>query len=212
MAKNEADRRVQRTRRLLQEACIDLILEKGYSEVTVQDVLDRADVGRSTFYAHFRDKDDLLASRFDSLHLAFEEHLKFVLDNLGSGNKEGASPTNLLFIFLKYVEHEHRLVKALFGRKSGGVRANFMRDYLVKYIRGLLPKFAKAKLDNYQLDAVAEHTGNALLTLTVWWVDNDMPCPVDELYELMVRLLEPGLIDVLAVPSVWSSPSGAPKG
>ena len=52
------DRRVRRTRHLLQEALQELILEHGYDSVTVQDILDRADVGRSTFYAHFRDKDD----------------------------------------------------------------------------------------------------------------------------------------------------------
>src|SRR6186713_3590542 len=54
------DRRVARTRRALKDALTDLILEKGYESVTVQDVIDRADVGRSTFYAHFVDKDDLL--------------------------------------------------------------------------------------------------------------------------------------------------------
>ena len=54
------DRRVNRTRRALKEALTDLILEKGYEHVTVGDVLDRADVGRSTFYAHFVDKDALL--------------------------------------------------------------------------------------------------------------------------------------------------------
>ena len=54
------DRRVSKTRKALKEALTDLILEKGYEGVTVQDVIDRADVGRSTFYAHFVDKDDLL--------------------------------------------------------------------------------------------------------------------------------------------------------
>src|SRR5438309_7267491 len=54
------DRRVARSRRALKEALTDLILERGYEDVTVQDVIDRADVGRSTFYAHFVDKDDLL--------------------------------------------------------------------------------------------------------------------------------------------------------
>src|SRR4029079_15081989 len=54
------DRRVARSRRALKEALTDLILEQGYESVTVQDVMDRADVGRSTFYAHFLDKDDLL--------------------------------------------------------------------------------------------------------------------------------------------------------
>src|SRR5689334_24059575 len=61
------DRRVRRTRRLLREALLALVAEKGYDRVTVQDVLDRADVGRATFYAHFRDKDDLLVSGFDEL-------------------------------------------------------------------------------------------------------------------------------------------------
>src|SRR5436305_620987 len=66
------DRRVARSRRLLQEALVALILERGYTAVTVQAVLDRADVGRATFYAHFTGKEALLLSIFeelrDSLH------------------------------------------------------------------------------------------------------------------------------------------------
>lgn len=54
------DRRVRRTRATLHRALIELMIERGYDRVTVQDVLDRADVGRSTFYAHYRSKDDLL--------------------------------------------------------------------------------------------------------------------------------------------------------
>ncbi|MFF0542171.1 TetR/AcrR family transcriptional regulator [Nocardia thailandica] len=54
------DRRVRRTRGLLHRALIELMMERGYERVTVADVIDRADVGRSTFYSHYRDKDDLL--------------------------------------------------------------------------------------------------------------------------------------------------------
>ncbi len=54
------DRRVRRTRATLHRALIELMIEHGYDRVTVQDVLERADVGRSTFYAHYRSKDDLL--------------------------------------------------------------------------------------------------------------------------------------------------------
>ena len=61
------DRRVQKTRKLLQEALIDLVAEKGYESVTIQEVLDRANVGRSTFYAHFPDKEHLLHSILDRL-------------------------------------------------------------------------------------------------------------------------------------------------
>ena len=63
------DRRVGKTRKALKEALTDLILEKGYESVTVQDVIDRADVGRSTFYAHFVDKDDLLMAILADLEM-----------------------------------------------------------------------------------------------------------------------------------------------
>ncbi len=59
MVRQKTDRRVQRTRQLLHDALISLILQKGYDRITVQDIVDRANVGRSTFYDHFQDKDDL---------------------------------------------------------------------------------------------------------------------------------------------------------
>jgi len=53
MLQNDLDRRVQKTRKLLQDALIELVAEKSYESVTIREILDRANVGRSTFYAHF---------------------------------------------------------------------------------------------------------------------------------------------------------------
>src|SRR5881396_2641445 len=61
------DRRVQRTRKLLQDALVSLMIEQGYEATTVQDIIDRANVGRATFYAHFADKETLLVSRLEDL-------------------------------------------------------------------------------------------------------------------------------------------------
>ncbi len=200
MTKNEGDRRVQRTRHLLQEAFVELILEKGYANVTIQDILDRANVGRSTFYVHYRDKEDLLASLFESLHGAFEEHAKL------------GAQVNLPLIIMQYVEQEHRLFKALLGKKSAGIHLNDMREYLLRSIRIGMKTYSKAKLPAYQFEAVAQYMVNAFLALLVWWIDNDMPCSVDELNNLMMRLMEPGLIDVLQIPSLWPSPTRKPQG
>src|SRR4051812_43769240 len=63
MRNTKADRRSERTRQLIGTALIEVMLAKGYDEITVQDILDRANVGRSTFYAHFLDKEDLLVSQ-----------------------------------------------------------------------------------------------------------------------------------------------------
>jgi AcrR family transcriptional regulator len=70
MSAEPTDRRVRRTQDLLRRALLSLIQEKGYDRITVQDILDRADIGRSTFYAHYRDKDDLLRAGFQDIRAA----------------------------------------------------------------------------------------------------------------------------------------------
>src|SRR5436189_198695 len=67
------DRRVQRTRQLLQDALLAMVIEKGYDATTVQDIIDRANVGRATFYAHFPDKQTLLTSRLEDLRVLLTE-------------------------------------------------------------------------------------------------------------------------------------------
>jgi len=71
MSAEPTDRRVRRTQDLLRRALLALIQEKGYDRITVQDILDRADIGRSTFYGHYRDKDDLLRAGFEDIRAEF---------------------------------------------------------------------------------------------------------------------------------------------
>src|SRR5213083_3229079 len=101
------DRRVQRTRKLLQDALVSLIMEKGYEAATVQDIIDRANVGRATFYAHFADKETLLSSRLEDLrHLLLERQRQ----------------TPALGFSLAMLEHAYahlRLYQAIIGHDSG---------------------------------------------------------------------------------------------
>jgi AcrR family transcriptional regulator len=76
MEARTTDRRVRRTRELLRSALLSLIQEKGYERITVRDILDRADVGRSTFYAHYRDKDELLQSGFEDVRSALAAEMQ----------------------------------------------------------------------------------------------------------------------------------------
>lgn len=64
------DRRTERTRQLLRDALMELIVEKGYEAISIQDITDRADVARPTFYFHYTDKEDLL---FNSLREVYDE-------------------------------------------------------------------------------------------------------------------------------------------
>ena len=89
MAKPQEDRRVRRTRALLQNALMASMIEKGYEATTVQDIIDRADVGRSTFYTHFADKQTLLASRLDDLRDALSREQQLALAARGGAGARG---------------------------------------------------------------------------------------------------------------------------
>src|SRR5262245_11059285 len=68
----KTDRRVKRTRELLQKALIELISEQGYDAITIQEIVDRADVARTTFYMHYNSKDDLFISCHEAILSEFQ--------------------------------------------------------------------------------------------------------------------------------------------
>ena len=109
------DRRVRRTRKLLHDAFISLAIEKGYEKTTIQDILDRADVGRSTFYVHYPDKEALLTASFDEMHEQLERQLA---DVPATSPVDVALPAALLF---EHAYRNQRVYRALCGHQGGAV-------------------------------------------------------------------------------------------
>ena len=104
------DRRIQRTRQLLQGALLSLIQEKGFESLSVQDIIDRANVGRATFYAHFQNKEDLLASGIDGLRASLKErqrqrcHTRAAMtsDCLGSAMSSFSTQINIVICLARW--------------------------------------------------------------------------------------------------------------
>src|SRR3954463_5908055 len=86
VAKKPIDRRVARSRTMLQEALISLISKKGYDAITVDDICTAANVGRSTFYAHYTSKDDLKRSGLDQLRRQLVDRQKEASAASGAGH------------------------------------------------------------------------------------------------------------------------------
>ena len=178
------DRRTQRTRQALSHALIALIQEQRYEAITVQDICDRADVGRSTFYAHFQDKDDLLASNFQQ-----------VMESLGTQIERRGSqfifPVERLF---RHVQEHHHLYKAL--ALGGGfdvlLRAGQRqwRAQIEAYLTTLLPQGHTSAIP---LDAVTAYLAGALQTMMLWWLDRKMPYPPERMDEMFQQLVLPGV-------------------
>jgi AcrR family transcriptional regulator len=184
----EHDRRIRRTRRTLNEALIALILEKGYERVTVQDILDRADVGRSTFYAHFRDKEALLVGNFDDLG----EQLRAELDAM-TPETAPTDPVRPVGVIYQHAYDRRAAYQALCGKQGGTI----VYGHLHRLIGGLLrdhlrPRLAAAGSD-LPVDVVAEFCTAAALGLLVWWVDHDFPYDPATLATMYHRLAVPGV-------------------
>jgi AcrR family transcriptional regulator len=218
MPQNNLDRRVQKTRKLLQDALIELVTEKGYEAVTIKEILDQANVGRSTFYAHFQDKDQLLHSILDRLDELFEQHKKQVLEatkNFGKVDMTdltlGPSPTLSLF---QFVGQNHRFFKAMLGNRGYGIFAKPVYDYVFAHVHGLftqpihddvfahlhrslkLPRL-REKPSSLESEIAAHYFVSALMGILVWWVEKDMPCTVEEIDRLFRQLALPGFTSLL---------------
>lgn len=182
MEATKTDRRVRRTRELLRSALTSLILEKGYASITVQDILDRADVGRSTFYAHFRDKDDLVRSGFEDIREAVDTEKR------GAGRKvEFLQP--MLAVF-QHVE-QHRRLKAM-ARIDMVQRA--LRDNTSTLVREhLRSQFPGRKGDETRFEGAVQFVVGAMIGLLMWWLENDIPSSAEEMHEVFRRMAAPGV-------------------
>jgi AcrR family transcriptional regulator len=190
MTEKTMDRRIQRTRKLLQDALLELIIEKGYDEITVQDVIDRANVGRSTFYAHFQDKEDLFLSEFEMLRSQFEEHLADI-------PMPDASPWGLSLMMFYHAQSQHQLYKALAGKQAGGIALGHIQRYFTALLRDhLRPQFSR-KQDQIPAEILAHFLVSSFLSLLTWWLDHNMPYSAERMNEMFRQLTQPGVEAVL---------------
>ena len=157
-------RAVQRTRNLLGMALIELIVEKPINDVTVQDVLDRAGVGRSTFYLHFRDKNDLLMSQLEM----FLETMSTVL-SVRKEKSERVAPVAEMFA---HIGNQNKLYRVL--SDSGHLNEFFdlAEGYFTRGIERRLAESGRlAKMPQREMAARASALAGSLLSLLRWWLD-----------------------------------------
>jgi AcrR family transcriptional regulator len=197
VTEKKLDRRVQRTRRLLHEALVSLILEKKYKSITVQEILDRADVGRSTFYLHFQDKDELLASGFQNL----ESLLKSV--QAAHATVSGKSSHERIIGFsLAMFEHakEYREVhRALLGSNAEPI----VRRHIHSALAGIIRQEVKMELLKRKRgigpvapELLTHFLVSSYISVLTWWLNAKSPVPPKEIDVAYRHLVLPCLASV----------------
>ncbi len=190
MAKN-VDRRVQRTQQLLRGALFSLIQERGFEALSVQDILDRANVGRATFYAHFDNKQDLLLCGFDGLRASLKERQRKVLS-------QGTNIDERAFAFsgemLAHVNEHRRLFQAMVGKRSGAAVQNVLLKILIDLVRDDVKTMMPDKDTNpTRTESLVEFIAGGLYGMMMWWLRGKMRISVEELDSEFRRLAIPAV-------------------
>jgi AcrR family transcriptional regulator len=180
--RRKPDQRIRRTCERLGSALVALIQEKPIDDVTVQEVLDRASVGRSTFYLHYRDKDDLLLSQLET----FLEMMSTAL-SIRQEESHRVVPVAELF---EHIGSQKKVYRAL--ADSG--RLNDFFDLAQGYFaRGIEQRLKESKrLSSFpqpEVAARASALAGSVLSLLRWWLDRgakESPRAMDELFHRMV--------------------------
>ena len=185
------DRRVQRTQQLLRGALLSLIQEKGFEALTVQDIIDRANVGRATFYAHFDNKDDLLISGFEGLRTSLKERQREALSRGGGVDERVFAFSYELFAHA----NDHRDVfRAMVGKQSGATVQRLLHKLLVDLVRDdVKTTVARAESTAVPAEALVQFIAGALFGLLMWWIDGKMRLSVAEVNALFRKLAIPAL-------------------
>lgn len=176
------DRRVQKTKELLLDSLVSLILEKGYDDITITDIIDRANVGRSTFYAHFESKDHLLVGGDNFSRILTDE-----------SPVEGKAPIDFYCLY-EHVRENISLARTLSGKKEGQIVWNHIRNIIAMKITEWIKLRRPEKMSgSTMLSFETEAAASAMVTLLEKWVEQGMPFTpgqmADKSHELLHSML-----------------------
>jgi AcrR family transcriptional regulator len=179
------DRRSSRTRSALHRALISLILQKGYDAITIQEIIDEADVGRATFYAHYRSKEDLLRGGFAKLRAELEG-----ARNAGSSKGERGALSFSLAMFEHACAYRD-VYRALVGGRGGPVALAEMRRVLSEFVSQDLSKFYGG--DEIPRELAHQFVIDAFLTVLKWCLEKRPKAAPEQAEAMFSRLVMHGV-------------------
>ncbi|HEX6479522.1 MAG TPA: TetR/AcrR family transcriptional regulator [Ktedonobacteraceae bacterium] len=174
----QTDLRIRRTHHFLQEAMIELITEKGFDAITVGDIAERAMINRATFYRHYQDKYDLVATIFEEAANHLVEDMKPLHKDIDPGEKE----ENLLEIWNQLFEHvaEHaRLYRAMLGKNGSSWFAARMREHTIKLMLERERLWKQQVEPRHQIEPAMPQElpvmqlSHVLIGTIVWWLESE---------------------------------------
>ncbi len=194
----KTDRRVERTRELLQKALIELIGDHHYDDITIQDIVDRANVGRTTFYLHYNNKEELFSSchgnivsefHFGPLHPLSRDELL-----------APEAPTGMIFAY-KHLEEGRTRLNSVFQGRDGQLILRRIRDMSAQEIETNLRAVFTEADSTIPFNMLANYLAGAQVALMQWWLEKRQPYTPENLAQTFHRLQRAAIRDAFSLNS-----------
>ena len=184
-----SDRRTRRTRRKVGGALVELIQEKRFDDITVQNLIDRAGVGRSTFYSHFRDKEEAFEHQWENFNQHLADQIKW--------DKAGKDSFFPVIPFFQHLQESQSFYRGLV--RSGKAEGIFNRgiEYLSHNIEIALKERLKSRQIAIPIPVLSHYLATEFFGLLKWWLDARMPYPPEAMDTMFHRLVNPTIKSAL---------------
>ncbi|MCJ7840920.1 TetR/AcrR family transcriptional regulator [Lederbergia sp. NSJ-179] len=181
------DRRIRKSRNAIKMAVIDLMIEKKFDQITIQDISDKADVSRRTIYLHYMDKFDLL----DKLIEEHIEELRELCDLAGNDSHY----MDAVLLWFDYFESHYLFFSAILESKGGHFFHNRFLEFFLQELKkneNEIPEDSSRGLTDGE-DVDIQFLGGAIVGVMEWWFRNGKPYPPSFMAQRLGSLLERNL-------------------
>ena len=188
-----ADQRTARTRHALRQALAELVVEYGYEGLTIQQIVARAGVARTTFYRHFQSKDDLLFNGFGDVY----EALRTAVAPVEMNNTAD----------WEHVAQYADFYRAMLGPQGSPAFVDFLRQMLAEVMQEqVLHPLASTTTPRLPAELIAHYLAGAQIGLYAWWLANDLQPPAAEMAQAGQDLAVKGVLWAVGLASGLGSP------
>ena len=184
------DRRQQKTRTAIFAAFSTLLSEKNYNKITVQDIIDKANIGRTTFYTHFETKDYLLKDLCETL---FGHIINSTMDCKHTHGLYSNSdvPESVFCHLLQHLQENDNNILALLSCESNDIFLRYFKDSLKTLIEKQYANQIKRNHQNIPEDFLINHIAGSFVEMVNWWIQGKMKQTPKELDGYFRKVIEP---------------------
>lgn len=184
------DRRQRKTREAIFDAFSELLTHKSYSQITVQEIIDGADVGRTTFYSHFPTKDELLREMCrEMFEHVFSDAPEAELTH--DFSRKTDDPKAMITHVLYHLREHGKKTIVLLTCESGELFQRYFNQYFCKLVCTHILNREELKISSLPEDFLVYHISGSFVHLVRWWLEQGMKQPPEEIAEYFMAVILP---------------------